>query len=117
LGAACGRSHDAAAPIARGFAIGHWRSALVVEPGHAGVNQVHLTFTRQDRLADDIGAAVLDVVHDKARFHIALTEYGDGHYASQTAVIDTPGQWVAFVDVTGKDGNHYAHRTAFTVRR
>ena len=93
------------------FALGHWRVSLVVQPARAGTNQVHLTFARDRTLADDVVDARMRVNGRE----VPLTGYGAGHYAAQTQAFDHGGRWVAFIDATGKDGAHYAHRVAFRI--
>ncbi len=96
-----------------GFALGHWRVSLVIQPARAGINQVHLTFAEGRVLADDVTDARVQV---RGR-DVPLTAYGAGHYAAQTTVFDRGGSWVALVSATGKDGGHYAHRIAFSISR
>jgi hypothetical protein len=76
-----------------------------------GINQIHLTLTRDGRLAEDVAAAQL-ALGDR---DVPLKQYGEGHYAAQTDAISHRGRWRALIAVTGKDERHYAHSIPFTV--
>ena len=110
IAAACGH-HQQPAAVVDAFSLGHWRVSLVIQPAHAGTNQLHLTFARGRMLADDVAEARVTV----RSADVSLSAYGAGHYAAQTTVFDHRGRWVAQISATGKDGAHYAHRVAFSI--
>ena len=116
----CGRgSGGDAVPrsVVDAFDVGHWHASVVIEPGHVGTNQLHLTFAANGTLAADVASATVSVARrgSSARTPVALTDFGSGHYATQTKVLRAAGAWVAFIGVTGKDGAPYDHEIAFRI--